>query len=182
MKKLTNYLILLLIFLIISNNLKADGFWESLWNGISSPFRPVWGSYTVSGQNNSAPIAIFKRTTFIKDKEEIIKKIQIEESDFNKIYNDIFRIGTNSEAYTIPASTGAAQVYETRATFAKNAAFVLVLGVNQSGVDLTLEQKNTLAANILTVIRAADNPMNDDWFKKSTTITGWGQETQMQSM
>ena len=75
MKKLTNYLSLLLIFLIISNNLKADGFWESLWNGISSPFRPVWGSYTVSGQNNSAPIALFKRTTFIKDKEEIIKKL-----------------------------------------------------------------------------------------------------------
>ncbi|MDP3928013.1 MAG: hypothetical protein Q8R57_03235 [Bacteroidota bacterium] len=28
-------------------------------------------------------------------------------------------------------------------------------------------------------IKIADNPMNNDWFKKSTTITGWGQETQM---
>jgi hypothetical protein len=69
--------VFLLFCILLNKNAKADGFWQSLWNGLSSPFRPVWGSYTVSGQNNSAPIALFKRTTFIKDKEEIIKKIQI---------------------------------------------------------------------------------------------------------
>jgi hypothetical protein len=92
----------------------------------------------------------------------------------------IYINGTQNGTFEIPAATGEAQKYETRATFAKNVAFVLVLGVNQSGVGLTDIQKNDLAANILTVIRTADNPMNDDWFKKSTTITGWGQETQMQ--
>jgi hypothetical protein len=121
--------IILLIVLCVNLNVKAGGFWQSLWNGISSPFRPVWGSYKVSGQNNSAPIALFKRTTFEKDKKDIIDRIKIENSDFSKIYLTIFKKATNIDTYTIPASSGAAQTYENRATFAKNAAFVLVLGV-----------------------------------------------------
>jgi hypothetical protein len=134
-------LILLLIFLITSNNLKSDGFWQSLRNGISSPFRPVWGSYIVSGQNNSAPLALFKRTTFEKDKTEIIQRIKVADSDFRTIYEKIFENATNFNTYTIPAATGAAQIYETRATFAKNAAFVLVLGVNQNGGSLSRRGK-----------------------------------------
>jgi len=121
--------IILLIVLCVNLNVKAGGFWQSLWNGISSPFRPVWGSYKVSGQNNSAPIALFKRTTFEKDKKDIIDRIKIENSDFAKIYLIIFKKATNIDTYTIPASSGAAQTCENRATFAKNAAFVLVLGV-----------------------------------------------------
>ena len=143
--------------------------------------RPVWGRYAVSGKNNSSPIALFKRTTFEKDTVEIIRNIRIENSDYWKIYRDIFNDATNFNTYTIPSSTGAEQSYESRATFAKNAAFVLVLGVNQSGGTLTKSQKDALAANILAVINSADDPMNDDWFKKPTGIFegGWGQETQL---
>ncbi len=60
-------IVLLLVGVLLNKSSRADGFLKSLWNGITSTFRPVWGSYTVSGQNNSAPIALFKRTTFEKD-------------------------------------------------------------------------------------------------------------------
>jgi len=127
--KIKQITVIILFILFISLNAKADGFWRSIWNGISSPFKPVWGSYKVKGQDNSAPLALFKRTTFEKDKAEIIQKIKIEFSDFSNVYLKVYQKGTNNNTYTIPASSGAAQTYENRATFAKNAAFVLVLGV-----------------------------------------------------
>jgi hypothetical protein len=145
-------------------------FIKKIVNGVLDIGRPVWGSYTVSGQNNSAPIALFKRTTFENDKKDIINRIKENNSDSWKIYQRIFQNATQNDTYEIPAATGEAQKYETRATFAKNAAFVLVLGVNQSGDTLRQGQKDALAANILTVIRMADDPMDNDWFKKSTAI------------
>jgi hypothetical protein len=117
-------------------------FIKTVVNGVLDIGRPVWGSYTVSGQNNSAPIALFKRTSFEKDKAEIIQQIQTTGSDFKKIYSNVYIKATNNYTYTLPASTGGAQIYESRATFAKNAAFVLVLGVDQDGEPLTQYQKD----------------------------------------
>ena len=197
MKHLPHYIILAFLCFILpevkaneaiaknrQEHMEAAGigdFIKTVVNGVLDIGRPVWGSYTVSGQNNSAPIALYKRTTFEKDKDEIIKSIQIEESDFQKVYKAIFLKGTNENTYTLPASTGSAQDYESRATFAKNAAFVLVLGVDQNGNPLNQYQKDALALNALFAIKIADDPMNDDWFKKSTRLTdgGWGQETQL---
>ncbi len=46
---------------------------------------------------------------------------------------------------------------------------------------LTQGQKDSLAANILSVIKIADDHMDNDWFKKSTELWdgGWGEETQL---
>jgi hypothetical protein len=159
---------LLLIFFIVGGvnlNVKAGigDFIKTVVNGVLDIGRPVWGSYTVSGQNNSAPIALFKRTTFEKDKAEIIERIKIVDSDFRRIYADIFKIGTNDGMFTLPATTVAAQDYESRATFAKNAAFVLVLGVDQNGNPLNQYQKDALALNALFAIKIADDHMDNDW-------------------
>lgn len=55
----------------------------------------------------------------------------------------------------------------------------MVLGVDQNGNPLNQYQIDALALNALFAIKIADDHMDNDWFKKPTTITGWGQETQL---
>ena len=145
---------------------------------IGNLFKPEWGCYQVKGQNNSSPLAMFNRTTFTKDTAEIIQKIKVPMSDFYKIYENVFSIGSNIGAFTIPAKNGSRNVFENRSTYAKNAAFVLVLGIYENGNRISKDTLDILAANVLTVIKECDDNITDNWFQKEG-LTGWGEDAQM---
>ncbi len=145
---------------------------------IGNLFKPEWGCYIVKGQNNSSPLAMFNRTTFAKDTAEIIQKIKVPMSDFYKIYENVFSIGSNIGAFTIPAKNGSRNVFENRSTYAKNAAFVLVLGIYENGSRISKDTLNRLADNVLKVIKECDDNITDNWFQKEG-LTGWGEDAQM---
>ncbi len=130
-----------------------------LW--LVSPVRPVWGDYAELGQNTTAPLALFKRSSFAQDKADIISKIQSNyDNDFKDIYDKIF-----IEVIATPKGWGTSGSQAPNAAYAKFGAFVLLMGVDNTGAPLSSTDSTTIATNVLSILNTYFNNTPNSWFE-----------------
>ena len=129
-----------------------------LW--LASPVRPVWGDYTELGQNTTAPLALFRRSTFEQDRLSIIDGLSIVNSEYNLIYTDMM-----TTLLSTPGGWGTSGSQAPNAAYAKFGAFVLLMGVDNTGAPLSSTDSTTIATNVLSILNTCFYYTPKSWFE-----------------
>ena len=149
--------------------------WDLLKKAIKMGFNNAfnsYGEYNVEGKNTSSPLVLFNRPSFEKDKLEIISNIKDTTSEIYDIYLQVYKNvvvknpSNNQLTYPIPTyNYGSYKEVNSKAAFAKNAAFLLVLNVKENGVDVfTSAERELLKNNVMEVLENAYSTTPEDYF------------------
>lgn len=113
-------------------------FLNNFWDVISSPFKPVWGTYEEDDYNKEGPYFLFMHSsggaTYIsKQMDRVRERIRVVGSSEQLIYGKIFDEAGTSTIDNCNSNEGICA----SAARAKASAFVYLVGLNSTGGYLT---------------------------------------------
>ncbi len=127
------------------NKAQAKNWFSKAWDWIAQPFQPVWGWYEEGNNKIYAPYTTFVNVYDGTKRNKIITNIQVANDSFNykKLYKSIY-------LNALTSSSGAC----------KNAAFVYLIGLNDTGGVLNDVQRNVFRDRAIHILKELNTSSN----------------------